>query len=490
METIFERYKNKEFLLKVVHSLIMIFIMIFFDRIVPPFAEITPLGMHILGIFFGILYGWIFVDLIVPSLIGYVALGLTPLMTVEQSFSIGFGHPSTIVIILTSIFAELINHLKVTNYLTNLILSRKLFHGRPWLLVAGLMVAAFVVGAAGSFIAGVFIIWAVVYQIADKAGLDRSDRLVSSILTIIVYAALLGSNSVPFQSGGLIYMGFFAEATGIKINFALFLLYSTIISIFLLIGIILAVKFIFRLDVSAFIIPEEVFKDMQKGLVIDREQKIGFMALIIFFGTLIIPYILPESIPGVIWLKTIGVMGVVSFLLGIVFFLKKEDGSPLVDIEKLFVVGTPWTLIILLSVTFPLAQSIQSEQSGIVQSINHFIAPKFEGLSLIAFIAVTCIVINLATQLLHNVVLGAVFFPLLTPMFIDMGGNAEVFFFMLYFTLNIAFVTPASSSPAGLVFGNRTIRKQDGYILGMIASVVCWIVLICIAYPIGNIIFK
>ena len=85
-----------------IHSLICIVIMFGF-RFIPPFTDsITETGMEVLGIFLGVLYGWTFISMIWPSLLGMVACGFTGLMTIQESFLQGFG--ADIVIITLFVF--------------------------------------------------------------------------------------------------------------------------------------------------------------------------------------------------------------------------------------------------------------------------------------------------------------------------------------------------------------------------------------------------
>ena len=58
-----------------VHSVICLAIMFGFGRLAP-FEPLTPLGMNLIGIFLGVLYGWIFIDIIWPSIAGLLAMTL------------------------------------------------------------------------------------------------------------------------------------------------------------------------------------------------------------------------------------------------------------------------------------------------------------------------------------------------------------------------------------------------------------------------------
>ena len=56
---------------------IIVLILAFGFRFLPPFAGITELGMGVLGAFLGAIYGWVFIDLAWPSFIAITATGLS-----------------------------------------------------------------------------------------------------------------------------------------------------------------------------------------------------------------------------------------------------------------------------------------------------------------------------------------------------------------------------------------------------------------------------
>ena len=57
------------------HWLIVLILMFGF-RYVPPVGEITPYGMQILGIFLGLVWGWMFLDFLNPSLLAFLVVVL------------------------------------------------------------------------------------------------------------------------------------------------------------------------------------------------------------------------------------------------------------------------------------------------------------------------------------------------------------------------------------------------------------------------------
>ena len=72
-----------------VHSFLCLLIMFGFGQL-PPVEPLTALGMRLIGIFLGLLYGWIFIDIVWPSMAGLLALmlvgGMKPVALLNRSF--------------------------------------------------------------------------------------------------------------------------------------------------------------------------------------------------------------------------------------------------------------------------------------------------------------------------------------------------------------------------------------------------------------------
>ena len=71
---------------------IVIFLMFFFGRLIEPWGAITPVGMQVLGIFLGLIWGWSIIEILWPSLMGMLALGMSDYMTMAQAMQEGFGN--------------------------------------------------------------------------------------------------------------------------------------------------------------------------------------------------------------------------------------------------------------------------------------------------------------------------------------------------------------------------------------------------------------
>ena len=120
-------------------------------------------------------------------------------------------------------------------------------------------------------------------------------------------------------------------------------------------------------------------------------------------------------------------------------------------------------------------------------AITAWLMPLIKGMTPTVFIAVCTIILTVLTQVLHNVICGAVFFPLLTPIVIQMGGNPYVFLVTVFIGLMSAYATPAASMFAGLVFGTKDISTKAGYLAGWTYTGITILILIALM-PVWNMI--
>lgn len=105
-------------------TIIMILIMLIIGNL-PPISQITELGMKILGVFIGIIFGWICIDILWVSLFGVVALSLTGYMPLLQILGAGIGNTTVDMILFSAIFAGLIEKTNCIQIVNKWLLTRK-----------------------------------------------------------------------------------------------------------------------------------------------------------------------------------------------------------------------------------------------------------------------------------------------------------------------------------------------------------------------------
>ena len=112
------------------HILIM-FVLMFGIGYLPAFGSITPMGMKVLGVFAGLVYGWCFIDLTWPSVLGFVALGTTGSMTMMSAITMAFSNQTVLTLLIVCAFSDYLRRMGVNEAIAYWVMSKKIFLGRP-----------------------------------------------------------------------------------------------------------------------------------------------------------------------------------------------------------------------------------------------------------------------------------------------------------------------------------------------------------------------
>ncbi len=452
----------------------------------PPFAQITEIGMRVLGVFVGMLYGWIFIDLLWPSLFGFVTLGLTGFMTISETFSNGFGNPTFITCIICALFAATLSEIGVSDNIAHWLLSKRIFIGKPWLLISSICICSALMGIANGGTAAIFLLWSIIGSICEISGYSSQSKISNMMIAFVVYIVIAAQGTIPFYPGPVLFGSYLTRGTGLTLPNNAFIIVSISYVVLSTLGLILIAKFILKVDAQKFSTTEELCRrfSQEKSSIY---QKAGLISLLLFFIVIVLPGLLP-FFPYQVQLQNIGMVGMAILYITIFCVWKRPDGLPVLNLEVCFK-KLPWAVIVLLAITTPLANAMESSETGITESINSALLPIFTHLSATQLVFLMMLLLGILTQFLNNIVLGTIFIPIIAPLIIEMGGNPYTAFFMLYFTLLCSYVSPAGSMMGGLIFGNDSIIKKNAITFGIVFLLVNYISLI-ILFPLCNLLFK
>ncbi len=466
---------------------VIVFALMFGIGQIPPFAQITPLGMQILGIFVGVLYGWCTVSLIWPSLVGIIAVGMTDFATTKEVFAMAFGNDIPLMILVVYVFAAFLEESGLSQFIANWFISRKIGEGRPWVFTLLIFAAAFVMSAFVSTYATIIILWMIFYKICDQIGEGRRTKYTAMVISGIVILCGMTGAIFPFKAFAVIQIGLTTKAVGtLDINFVTWTLYNTIICIVLIALYLLACKIVLRPDLTK--VKEAGAKYAYlRGQKMDKQQKVGAFILAIFILALMLPSVLPKTTPGMATLADMSVLGVGTLCVAALAIVKTKDSKSYVNVPHLIAKGVNWELIILVGSTMPLCNALEAEEAGVLASVLAWMTQTFSGLSATTFLVAFMALFLITTQVTHNLVLLLVFTPVLTKMGLAFGINPVLVMLLVYYTAMTAYATPAASSNAALIFGNNEwVATKDAYICGFLILIVAFIVLIGIGIPLGQ----
>ena len=452
----------------------------------PAVDPISPFGMKVVGIFIGLMFGWICLDLIYPSFLSVILIAVASGSAAKNFFYAGFSSDIVVTIIILTTFCAYANKVGLDNIIAQWVIRLKFIQGRPWLFVTIFMILIYALGIMIDIYPTIFLLWPVMYKICDEAGFERGGKFSSYMCFAITFICGLGMLSKPFSAWSLVGLNalntFMGE--GYLINYSLYTVYMFIISIVTILVYLLIGKII-KLDLS----PLKQYVVSEEKISLNREQKIGAFFLVAFFALMYLPSLLPDEWSITILLNQLGVIGVGALLLTFLG-VGRLKGEKLCKVDNLAEIGVPWQIIFLMVANAVIGSALENEDAGIIAWMHAVIGPIMSGLSPIMFYIVLILIYGVLTQFVHNVVLLSVLTPVALTFGTLVGANPITITFIGIVILSAALATAAASSRSGLVFANTEwIDKKWAYVLGIASVVLVMIAYALVGVPLANIMF-
>lgn len=477
--------KNAIFYLK-----LAIYLLITFGfQFLPPIGQITELGMGVLGVFIGTIFGWIFFEMVWPSFMAVLALAWVGYGTISENLGAGFAYYMIPMMFVCYVICGVFVDSKAAHYVAQWIISRKICAGRPELVIASVFVVAFVIGLFGTGFAGIFIVWSFIYSLADAMGYDKKTNWIQYLSCVICLIVIQGGQCFPFYSGAIVYNAIFSQGTGLELPFVGFVVVNVAIDVAITLAFYLILLFIIRPDFSKF--KNEESKDIfakYRGVKMTWDQKWGFGFLVAYIVLLTLPNVLPDdwALLGVIG-KLEGVLGTSIFLAVLATLIRRKDGKTYYDLAKGSTEHISWHVMWMIIATIPLANAFQADECGILPTVMGFLQPLLGNMNPILYAICCMIMVGVVTQVVHNMVLAIVFVPIFCNMMISMGGNPFLVYILVYWGLNLSFTTPAASMNAVIMHGNEHVDTKWAYVSGAIILVAGMIVTTLVGWPLVSI---
>ncbi len=468
-----------------IHSLIMVLLM-FSGWFIPEGAIITEYGVRIGMIFLGCVWGWVFVDLVWPSLLSLLFLVLAGMGTAKDVAGQGFGSEIILLVIFFSVFTKWLEDIGLTNTMAKWLLSRKILVGRPYLFIFMLFLVTFICGFFVGIYETIFLMWGICYRMLHSLGYEKQTKEATFILLGVAFVSIMGMTVKPWSPWSLMGVKGLVTATGTNVEFLPYSCFMIVISLVSTLLFMAFGKFIIKIDVSKLENADQTA--LAKDIHVTKEQKLGAILLLFLLVALYIPSILPDGLLKTI-LKAQSSTGVAIFLV-VVLCVARFDGKPTLDFMAVAKEAVPWNMVCLLAAVGPLGTALMSSDTGITKAIMAMLKPVLAGQSPIALYIVTILIACILTQFMNNTILLVVMTPMFCTISGMVGANPVLIAAILIFGLTAALATPGASSRAGLVFGNTEwMDVKQVYIQTILSVVAVAITLIVVGLPLGGILF-
>lgn len=456
----------------------------------PPFAAITPYGMKILGVFTGLVYGWIFVGMAWPSLFAMIALAFTGYGSVEAIFGEGFGNSSLQLVLWVFILVSYLDTTGLTKFIAEWCVSRKICVGRPWLFTLMLMLAAVFLAAFTNAFATLAICWSLAFSSCEALGFQKDDRYVVVLMMGITLMACIACVIMPFRSVAVLLNKYMEAAVGFSVAGADWLIFQVILVALMTAAYFLICRFLVKPDLSPFTQSnQDIYASLRKNKMTGR-QKWASAMLTLFLIIVIVPSFFSAAHPLIGGLKRIGIVGGACLCLIILNFVKDGEKKALAEISDCCRQGINWNLILMLAASFPVANALEQDEAGIIPAVLNSIMPIITQMSPVLFIITIIIVFGIITQFIHNLILMIVFTPLIAQVCLIIGFPPELFVCIFATVTNMALVTPGSSVMGAMMHGNTQWVSTKNIYWGSLAIVtLALIILILFGIPLGFLIW-
>jgi len=462
----------------------------FFFRFIPAPEPMTPLGMAVLGIFIGCIYGWCTTNLIWPSLVGLVLFGFTGFTTPTAAWGTLMSNGTVALALWLMIAVGLLNNTGLTQYLATWSISRQFTKGKPWLFVSVVYIAAIVCASIINGIGTILIFWPLLWAICEEVGWKKGEKTPAWMTFSIVLLTTTASFIMPFQIAVVSNFGFLAAGSGGaydgSFNYTAYLIFTIILQIVIFVVYMLLSKMLFRIDLTKL---ENYVPDATKVTKLDKKQKIGLGLFIVLFLLLMAPSFLPAGSSLQIMANTLNSVGACLLVVAIACCIRYE-GEAFVEFSDLFSKNVNWGVILLFGTALTLATCINNDASGVILFVKELLQPILGGLSPYMFVVVFMLIALIITNLINNVVVSAIMVPISWTFSTALGLNpiAIVACFILF--VDFAIFLP-SASPAGAMMhsNNGWIPKGTIYKYSAVVLVMLFLVSIIVGWPLANMLF-
>lgn len=470
-----------------IHSAISLIIMLGFGQL-PPFAPLTPLGMNLIGIFLGVLYGWIFIEIVWPSLAGLLALMLIGGMKPVQLLNKSFGDPIVQMMFFIFVFCATINHYGLSKFISLWFITRKFVQGRPWLFTFIFMASILVLGGLTSASPAVIIGWSILYGICGACGYQKGEGYPTMMVFAIVFAAQMGMSLIPFKQAALTVLGAYQSMSGYSMDYGKYMLLAVLICAVCSLAFIFIGKYIFKPDMSKLLALETDKLDTEGSLKLNGVQKLVLVFLFLLVILLLAPNFLPKDFFVTRFLRSIGNTGIVILLVAVMAAIRIK-GKPLLNFKVMVDSGVTWGIVLLLAIVQPLTWAMVQKESGITQFLMDAMQPVFAVSTPATFALLIGLVAVVLTQVMNNGAIGVALMPLVLSYCQASNASPDMALLMVVMSIHMAFLTPAASASAALLHGNEWSNAMAIWKSAPLVIIVSWLVTAAITITVGAAVF-
>jgi sodium-dependent dicarboxylate transporter 2/3/5 len=468
-----------------INLLIYIVLMVVIS-LIPPSGPITALGMKVIAIMVATIYAWCSMDIIWPSFVALVLVGLSGFSSVNALYASAMSNNTLMQMFFLLLFGGVIASSGMGDALALRIINLKMAKGKPWLLTILIILAAFIPGLIIGGIPATLIVWSIIYSICEEVGLEKKSPWV---VLVIFMTAFMGNNAMnvfPFQISVVAVTGF-ARAVDptVSVPYGPWMIFVLIFTLATMAVCLLVYKLIFKPDLSKL----KNYESKENIPPFTFEQKSALWLMLALVILLLIPNMLPKGNFVVDNMNRIGAVGIIALVVAASQFIVK-DGKQCFPFKKVADNGIMWPMMIMSTTALTISSAMTSAESGVSAALTQFVSAATGGSGGVIFGFMILAIALLATNILANNVVGLITITILFTLAPSVGINPMIYFALLLFAGNCGYLFPSSSTPAAMLYGNlEWIGKGDIIKYSAVLIVIVLVMFAVLGIPLASVMF-
>lgn len=475
---------HKKVNFSILNYILVLFFMFGF-RFLSPIGGLNEISMQVIGVFVGVIYGWITLSIGWPSILGLVAFGLTDYVSMSDLLVSAFASQTVVMIMGLLLLAAFIQQAGLTTIIVDFLLSRKSAKGRPYVVLFYFLLAGFIAAILSQPLAVLVIFLELFLEIMKKTDIKPHSRAVPTFFVGSAFAIVIGDISLPFKGCAILGIGAYSSITGENLDFLRYTLFMMPMCLLTIVAYVLFCKFILRINLSGL---EDYVHDTSKSAAITLRQKVSLVGVILAMAMLLVPSILPDSWAITPIITGLGLGGLTLFLVAILMMIKVE-GKPLMDLGEI-ASQYPWNVYFVIVVLLPLADALSSDAVGLKQLLSAGATSLLSGLPGVLTIFLVVLISAVVTNFANNMVVCSVFVTIICFMGDALPFSTAVMSCLVILATNLSMFFPAANPMNAIIFSQKNIVTfKAEFTHGLISCVFLCVVISVVGFFYGSLIF-
>lgn len=467
----------------------LIFVLVL-PRVVQPWAEpITQNGVTVAMIFLGTIISLLTSnDPILSALIAMCALVFNGIFAPNDVISAVLGNYMVWQIMTLYVLSYVIIRDGTGETIARFLLTRKWLQNRPLLVIVVLMVTMAVTSVFLGVFGALILCFLLLKSICKAVDLDTNSDFARCLYLGCFISINLGANLMG-KMNALHWANaqFFIDGLGIDIPSYSFSLYSLYIIAAFIVVYILAVKYLFKCDMSKFLNVNLAAILGTENTKLSKKQSIPLICFLVLALYTFLGNMLPD-VPIIAEFKGMGNI-IFGTLILVVLALVQVDGEPILNLHEGFSKGVNWSISLVVGALVVIGGQLLSDGCGIKAWLVQTIGQSLTATSPLVIIAVAIVLTTFLTNLFSNTasmyIMSALIASVCGPL-AGTGYELAVLPVAISTSAQMAYLTVAASGQAVLLFNEENITNKfiwsKGIVTLLLWCVTCFAVCAAIMY--------